>query len=252
MGKKTIRTVESVGAIGVHHLLYVPAGTARVVFGGRERLFPGGCLALFGKDMPRVLGAASPGCILTLGEGDMARLFALLPEGAPLWQRLREEGVVTATVPEERRALAAALVQDGGAGRGAPTGDAVLLGCALWLLSCFGTGGEGVAAVPPPIAAAMAYIRDNLSARLDLLSLAGLARMSKYHFCRRFKETTGQTVSEYILAARLALAKTMLRDEQVPIGEVGLRAGFSSMAYFSRVFREKTGKTPLAYRREGR
>ena len=76
--------------------------------------------------------------------------------------------------------------------------------------------------------------------------------MSKYHLCRRFKNITGFTIMEYILKTRLAAAKNMLKTESISITEISEKCGFSSVSYFSRVFKEHTGITAIAYRKEYR
>ncbi len=48
---------------------------------------------------------------------------------------------------------------------------------------------------------------------------------------------------------RLDMAKKLLKETELSVTEVGLQTGFSSSAYFGKVFREKTGITPAKYRR---
>ena len=73
--------------------------------------------------------------------------------------------------------------------------------------------------------------------------------MSKYHFCRRFRNAVGTTVMDYILRTRIMMAKDMLDNENMTVTEISNKCGFSSLSYFSRVFKEKTGKTPVEYRK---
>ena len=96
---------------------------------------------------------------------------------------------------------------------------------------------------------AVSYINDNIFAELDIDAISAYVHMSKYYFCRRFKETVGVTVMQYILKTRLALAKDMLSAGNASIGEVSEHCGFSSLSYFCRVFKEETGMTPSRFRR---
>ena len=57
-------------------------------------------------------------------------------------------------------------------------------------------------------------------------------------------------VMEYILKTRIVLAKNDLRKTVLPVAQIGDSAGFSSPAYFCRVFKQETGLTPLQYRRQ--
>lgn len=72
--------------------------------------------------------------------------------------------------------------------------------------------------------------------------------MSKFHFLRVFKEITGLSPMEYRNRLRLEHAKTLLEDRSLPIGEIGLRVGFSSPSYFCDAFKKKTGLSPQQYR----
>ena len=57
------------------------------------------------------------------------------------------------------------------------------------------------------------------------------------------------TVMEYILKTRIVMAQGMLRKERLSVTEISNRCGFSSISYFSRVFRQDTGMTPLQYKK---
>ena len=48
---------------------------------------------------------------------------------------------------------------------------------------------------------------------LTVDELAQLCNISKYHFCRRFKQNLGMTVMDYILKTRIILAKNMLEKD---------------------------------------
>ena len=77
---------------------------------------------------------------------------------------------------------------------------------------------------------------------------AALCSMSKFHFLRVFKEITGLSPMEYRNRLRLEHAKTLLEDRSLPIGEIGLRVGFSSPSYFCDAFKKKAGISPQKYR----
>ena len=96
---------------------------------------------------------------------------------------------------------------------------------------------------------AVEYINDHITEDITVESVCSNIYMSKYHFCRLFKEKIGLTVMEYVLKTRLVMAKELLEKEKTSITEVASRCGFCSLSYFSRVFKEETGMTPLAYRK---
>ena len=99
---------------------------------------------------------------------------------------------------------------------------------------------------------AITYINTNLSEKITVEEIAEFCHMSKYYFCRRFKQIIGYTVMEYILNTRLANAKVLILSSNISISEISERCGFSSFSYFSRAFRESFGITPNEFRKQGR
>lgn len=73
--------------------------------------------------------------------------------------------------------------------------------------------------------------------------------MSKYYLCHTFKKATGLTIHTYLTERRLAHAKTLLRQTNQPISEIGMGLGFSSFSLFCRVFKSLTGMSPSAFRK---
>lgn len=96
---------------------------------------------------------------------------------------------------------------------------------------------------------AVAYINDRIFTDISIDGICAHVHMSKYYFCRRFKEAVGVTVMQYVLKTRLTLAKNMLRDTSLSIGEISEQCGFSSPSYFCRAFKEESGISPSRFRR---
>ncbi len=89
----------------------------------------------------------------------------------------------------------------------------------------------------------------------DLESVERLAEKAGYtrsHFSRLFKGRTGLSPQHYIINARLALVKELLRGTSLPISEVALRSGYTDLYLLSRQFRRQAGLTPSAYRHRAR
>ena len=108
---------------------------------------------------------------------------------------------------------------------------------------------ETTAAPKGAVSRAIEYINQNISEDITIDSICSEIHISKYHFCRMFKNTIGTTVMDYILNTRIIMAKDMLKSENITISEISHRCGFSSLSYFSRVFREKTGTTANNFKR---
>lgn len=85
---------------------------------------------------------------------------------------------------------------------------------------------------------------------LNLDELANLCYMSKYHFIRAFKDCTGYTPYSYLTNVRINVAKDLLKNSSVKIGNISDAVGIPDQLYFSKLFKKHTGKSPNEYRRE--
>ncbi len=94
------------------------------------------------------------------------------------------------------------------------------------------------------------YIRNHLADPISVEDLARQCNLSKYHFIRIFHRHTGFSPYRYVQITRIDKAKERLIFTDLPISEIAASVGFSSSANFSKVFREITGTSPAAYRRE--
>lgn len=94
---------------------------------------------------------------------------------------------------------------------------------------------------------ALRYIENNYTKQITLDKLANLSHISTYHFCRLFKESTGQTVIEYINNLRIKKAILLLKESNLNITEIALACGFNDANYFSRIFKKSTNMRPSNY-----
>jgi AraC family transcriptional regulator len=94
------------------------------------------------------------------------------------------------------------------------------------------------------------YVASHLDGPLTLRRLAELTGMDLFRFVRAFKQSTGASPHRYVLEARIAHAKELLRDRTLSITEVALRTGFATPSHFSVTFRRMARTTPRAYREE--
>lgn len=93
------------------------------------------------------------------------------------------------------------------------------------------------------------YIQDNLKEAIHIDDLAQMACLSTDHFSRIFKKVVGFPPGEFIISKRIEKAKLLLITTNMPLKGVIEESGFSSLAYFSRIFKKFTNTTPLKYRR---
>jgi AraC family transcriptional regulator len=92
------------------------------------------------------------------------------------------------------------------------------------------------------------FIEENLEHDLTLAEIAEVAELSPFHFTRSFKQATGSTPIQFLMQRRIELAKQLLTAGDLPIVEIGLRAGFKNQSHFTTLFRKITSMTPKAYR----
>ena len=82
-----------------------------------------------------------------------------------------------------------------------------------------------------------------------ITELAGEAALSRSAFFSRFRRTVGLAPMEYVLAWRMALAKRLLRDDNLDITQIAERVGYSSASTFSVAFTRQVGTSPARYGR---
>lgn len=93
------------------------------------------------------------------------------------------------------------------------------------------------------------FIEASLDQDLSLDVLAEEAGVSVYALPRAFRHHFGATPHQYVLARRMARARELLADTDLPICEVALETGFSSQSHLASSFKNHTGVTPNAYRK---
>jgi len=72
--------------------------------------------------------------------------------------------------------------------------------------------------------------------------------MSERNLYRRFREMTGQTLTQRLLALRIQRAQTLLEESDATLAEIGQHVGIPDPAYFCRIFKKQTRMTPHQYR----
>ena len=96
---------------------------------------------------------------------------------------------------------------------------------------------------------ALGYIDASLSSNLTGAGIAEMAGLSKYHFGKAFKQSTGMTLHSYVLARRMWRAQELLAKSDLPLASVAQAAGFSSQSHFTAIFSTRMGFSPGSYRR---
>jgi AraC family transcriptional regulator len=92
-------------------------------------------------------------------------------------------------------------------------------------------------------------ICDRLEGDVSLSELASECRLSRGHFARAFKQSTGLAPHAWLLRRRVEKAKQLLTGPAAPIAEIALACGFADQSHLTNVFARIVGETPGAWRR---
>jgi AraC family transcriptional regulator len=105
---------------------------------------------------------------------------------------------------------------------------------------------------PKALLRAIERLRSDSDADVSLAALAAEAGLSRFHFCRAFKESTGLAPHAWLRQHRLEQAMNMLRDTDASVMSVAAALGYASQTAFAAGFRKLTGETPSDWRRRAR
>lgn len=98
------------------------------------------------------------------------------------------------------------------------------------------------------VAKVTGYLQENYSRDISLLDIARYAGMTTSYLCRLFKKEMDTTVNAYLTRVRIEKSKELLETDE-SIADIAKRCGFSDQSYFTKVFRQTEGMTPLKYRK---
>jgi AraC family transcriptional regulator len=94
-----------------------------------------------------------------------------------------------------------------------------------------------------------AYIDSHLGDRISLAELAREAGVSRFHFARQFRLSTGESPMGYLRRVRIERSKSILQTRDTTIAEVAARLGFSDQSHFTRIFGRLVGVSPGSFAR---
>ena len=92
------------------------------------------------------------------------------------------------------------------------------------------------------------YIDLHFKEALTLEQLAEDAHMNKYYLSHAFKREYGISPINYMITKRIEESKYLLAETDLSMSQIAQLLGFSSLSYFSQVFRRTQAITPMEYR----
>lgn len=90
------------------------------------------------------------------------------------------------------------------------------------------------------------YITNNLTTDLGIDEISGALFISKSYLMHRFKDITGDTIHQFVIRKRLAVASSLIAAGN-RINEACISAGFKDYSSFARAFKKSFGKSPREY-----
>ncbi|PWV95693.1 AraC-like DNA-binding protein [Paenibacillus cellulosilyticus] len=94
------------------------------------------------------------------------------------------------------------------------------------------------------------YLEQHYMERISVEQAAAIVHMSVYHFCRIFKQITGQTYIQFMNLYRINKAEQLLLQTSMSVTEIAAEVGCSSINSFSKLFRQLKGISPSDVRRD--
>jgi transcriptional regulator GlxA family with amidase domain len=91
-------------------------------------------------------------------------------------------------------------------------------------------------------------ILDRLSETVEVTELARACALSRSHFSRAFKCSTGLSPQDWIRQQRIARAKQLIQSTDLSLTQISLECGFCDQAHFCHIFTRSEGINPFAWR----
>ncbi len=92
------------------------------------------------------------------------------------------------------------------------------------------------------------YLHEHINEQLSLNDITKAFSINRNKLNEVFVSQTAMTCMAYLLQMRIDLSKILLTKTQIPVGEISARVGYEDPNYFSKIFKQQTGSSPLKYR----
>lgn len=96
-----------------------------------------------------------------------------------------------------------------------------------------------------------AFVEENVGLPISLDAMAAVAGVSRFHFARQFRVSTGESPIGYVLRSRIERGKARLRERRESVSRIATDLGFADQSHFTRTFRRLVGTSPKRFADRG-
>lgn len=93
------------------------------------------------------------------------------------------------------------------------------------------------------------YIEEHAADSFKVADVAHQVGLSPSRAAHLFKEVFGESIMQYAVKVRLSMAVERMKYSSLPLEQVAESCGMGSYPYFHRIFKERYGQSPSAYRK---
>lgn len=93
------------------------------------------------------------------------------------------------------------------------------------------------------------FILEHLDEKLMIQDLADRAGVSRTHMAGQFKQETGYTINQYIVAERMREARDLLLHTDLKSYEIACSVGYEDVIYFAQLFKKHYEFAPMEYKK---
>ena len=94
------------------------------------------------------------------------------------------------------------------------------------------------------------FILANISNNISVKDVADYVHLSPEYFSKLFKKEVGENVKNYIMRIKVAAAKDLLENPNIPVSMVASELGYSNFSHFTQMFKKHENITPSDYRKQ--
>ena len=96
------------------------------------------------------------------------------------------------------------------------------------------------------------FIEDRICEKITVEDICSQFRVPRHLLYTTFEKESGDSIQEYIIKKRIRKAQNLLVSTDLSVSQISVRVGYPEYNYFFRIFKERTGTTPLQYRKQNK